>query len=82
MTESDDSADKVPTSVRLPADTAAYVEEYAEERGISESDAHRRLLDRGREWEERVGEVAEAVGRIEEEMNEPGWWERLWRRVS
>jgi hypothetical protein len=38
--------DKTTLSIRVPADTEARFEEYREGRGLSKSDAGRRLLDR------------------------------------
>jgi len=63
-------------SVRLPADVSESVEQLAEDRDVSESDMLRRLVERGLR-EDRLGEVAESVDRIEAEVSKPVW-RRLW----
>jgi len=63
-------------SVRLPADVSAAVSEYAEEHGLSESDAMRRLIERGLAGD-RPEEMIERLERIEEEVNRP-LWQRMW----
>jgi predicted DNA-binding protein len=68
-------ADKEVKSVRLPADTAARVSQYAEERGISESDALRRLVEQGLTGVE-VEEIEERLDRIERKVSQPIW--RRW----
>lgn len=60
-------------SVRLQNDLAEAVEEVAEERGISESDALRRLVQHGVEYETRLSEIDEQLDRIEDEVQKPLW---------
>lgn len=63
-------------SARLPEDVAERVERYAEERGISQSEAVRRLIVTGLEserLEDRVAEIEERVDRLEDR---PFW--RWW----
>lgn len=67
-------ADKVQKGVRLPADLAQRVEQYASDHEISESDALRRLVLYGLEREENG--YHETLLRIEEEVSTP-WWHRL-----
>jgi predicted transcriptional regulator len=62
-------------SVRLQNDLAEQVEKVADERDISESDALRRLVERGVEYEFRLSEMDTQLDRIEKEVNAP-----LWRR--
>jgi hypothetical protein len=75
MIESDRG--KVSKSVRVPADTADQIERYAEERGISESDALRRFLERGVHLSDEVREVSERLEQVEEQTRP--WWRRLLR---
>lgn len=61
--------------MRLQNDLAEQVEKVADERDISESDALRRLVERGVEYESRLSEMHAQLDRIEKEVNAP-----LWRR--
>jgi len=60
---------------RVPEDLGAEIEAHAEARGISESDAIRRLLRDGLRHQERE-ELLERVERIEAEVGRP-WWRKL-----
>lgn len=62
-------------SVRLPDDVAARVEEIAEQRGVSKSEAMRRLVVAGLERDRLEERVDHLEGRIER-LEEPFW--RRW----
>lgn len=67
-------AEKTVKSVRLSADVAREVEEYAEKRDLSESDALRRLVEQGLaggELEERLVDVERRLEHLERPF-----WER------
>lgn len=66
-------ADKVQMGVRLPTDVADRVEEYAEQRDISKSDALRRLIISGlRDDPEQIDQLAEAVEELQESVDRIG----------
>jgi len=64
-------------SSRLPEDVAARVEQYAEERNISQSEAVRRLLIAGLEREQLEDEIVDLRRRVQR-LERP-FWERLFR---
>lgn len=64
---------KIQKGTRLPPDVAAELERYAEERGISEADALRRIIRRGLTTS---GE-GERFDRLEKQLQRP-WWARRW----
>jgi hypothetical protein len=68
--------EKETVSVRLEEDVIAEVEDYAELRGISRSDAVRRLLRRGALEGDRLGRIDRRVEAIEERVSAP-----IWRRI-
>jgi Flp pilus assembly protein TadB len=51
---------KNPLSTRLPDDTNERFEAYQEERNLSKSEAGKRLVERGLDWE--TGEVSPKAG--------------------
>jgi len=61
--------DKKVKSVRLPKDTAERVEQLAEQRGISESDMLRRLVETGLRGD-RLDDLAERVDHTAREQND------------
>lgn len=63
-------------SVRLPEDVAERVDQYAEERGISTSEAVRRLITSGLADERRDEQLREIERRIAR-LERP-WWVRVW----
>lgn len=63
-------------SSRLPEDVAARVEEYAEQRGISQSEAVRRLIVAGLGQDEIEGRLRDVEERVEE-LEQPFW--KRWR---
>lgn len=64
-------------SVRLPEDVAARVDQYADERGVSRSEAVRRLIGSGLEAD-RVERRVERLERRVERLERPVW-ERWFR---
>jgi predicted DNA-binding protein len=63
-------ADKEMVGVRLPNDTLQRVERYADEHGISKSDALRRMIEKGVDLEEAGLAVAAAQQPKQEEKEE------------
>jgi len=63
-------------SARLPEDVAERVERYAEERGISQSEAVRRLIVTGLESERLEDRLAEMEQRVDRLEDRPFW--RWW----
>ena len=64
-------------SARLPEDLAAELEAYREERGISESEAIRRLLADGLEehdLRDRVDDLEQRVERVERRTARRSFW--------
>lgn len=75
-------------SVRLPDDVSERVDAYAEERGISKSEAARRLIMSGLSEDEtgrRLDDIENQLVELEaaiSELEREKWWRRLLRRWS
>lgn len=68
-------------SARVPDDLADRIEEYAEERGISTSEAVRRLLSDGLDDDDLRRQVEELERRVERLERRPPWMDWLpWTR--
>jgi hypothetical protein len=64
-------------NVRLEETTGKVIEEVANRREISESEAHRLLLRKGIEYEANIEEIHDRLDEIEEQVGSAPWW-RWW----
>ncbi len=66
-------------SARVPTDLAERVEQFASEKGVSQSEAVRRLLTDGLDDDDLERRVARLERRLDRLEEPPVWWPTWWR---